>query len=460
MKLNKMRNFLISAALSALAVGGCKSDDTKPGPAGSPDSGTIAAGGTGGANAGGADAGPRPDAGVLSTDTAGRSDVGTTTTDGSVVVAMAPPASTCQIATDKKVAVSAAAGRSIYCGIDIGSNSVKLIVLSIEKMGTTLKPESTRDERQCRRTLGLGAKSYDQATMKGKTLGATDIAYLIETIKEFQDICKLDKGAMGAADATQWARDAVNIDEVKTQVKAETSLEVDVFSPEKEGYYGYISATRNKPKFFSIDPGSNSFQLAFWADGDKEPKSVSVPFGYVRGAAMFFANDLIKDYKTARDMYATYVKKELDTALGKLTPATSLAMLKASVGTKLNDVIFGVGQDGAVHLAVGGQLNAGGVWIPNKAMYDARVAMEKPMDDATYVQITKILKPMEITTFNDGVKATDFATLRTGDVRVAYGEKVLCNTVLLETLANELGVKSVVLVPAEMPNGYIIANAK
>ena len=42
-------------------------------------------------------------------------------------------------------------------------------------------------------------------------------------------------------------------------------------------------------------------------------------------------------------------------------------------------------------------------------------------------------------------------------MRTLYGEKVLANTVLLDTLVKELGLTTVVLVPQEMPAGYILA---
>jgi hypothetical protein len=51
-------------------------------------------------------------------------------------------------------------------------------------------------------------------------------------------------------------------------------------------------------------------------------------------------------------------------------------------------------------------------------------------------------------------------TLRTGDIRGLYGEKLLANTVLLDVLIKEIGLTTVVLVPQEMPVGYILAKIK
>jgi hypothetical protein len=37
-----------------------------------------------------------------------------------------------------------------------------------------------------------------------------------------------------------------------------------------------------------------------------------------------------------------------------------------------------------------------------------------------------------------------------------YGEKLLANTVLVDMLMKEIGITTVVLVPQEMPAGYIV----
>ena len=56
------------------------------------------------------------------------------------------------------------------------------------------------------------------------------------------------------------------------------------------------------------------------------------------------------------------------------------------------------------------------------------------------------------------VKDPDFTALRTAPVRALYGEKALANAVLLDSLIKQLGLTTVVLVPQEMPAGYILAN--
>ena len=171
----------------------------------------------------------------------------------------------------------------MYCALDLGSNNAKLQVISMEEG----KPLSFKDERQCRTRLGFGAKVFDSQTMTAKALPASDIADLITVMKELQAICALDKGKLVGAEATQWARDALNIADVKAQVKTATGLDIDVLTPDQEGAYGYVAGTRNAPERLSLDPGSNSFQIGWWPKGATAARTVSVPLGYVRGAAKY-----------------------------------------------------------------------------------------------------------------------------------------------------------------------------
>jgi hypothetical protein len=368
----------------------------------------------------------------------------------------APVACTGQ--TDKTKPITDPAPRKVYCALDLGSNNIKLQVISMEEG----KPLSFKDERQCRTRLGFGAKVFDSQTMTAKALPAADIADLITVMKELQAICALDKGKLVGAEATQWARDTLNIADVKAQVKTATGLDIEVLTPEQEGAYGYVAGTRNAPERLSLDPGSNSFQIGWWPKGATAARTVSVPLGYVRGAAKHYPEATATDtYAVAKGKHAAELVTLLDQALGKLTPPSSVAALKADIAVaNLKPEIFVVGQDGALHLAVRASLrDPQGKWIDSKKAYDDRVALEKPTADPMFGDVTTLLTPAELAMFfSTVVKEADYTALRTAPVRPLYGEKALANTVLLDTLIQQLGLTTVVLVPQEMPAGYILAN--
>jgi hypothetical protein len=346
-------------------------------------------------------------------------------------------------------------GRLTLCAVDLGSNTAKLQVVSMDRG----KPLSFKDERQCRARLGFGAMVFDSTTGDRKALPASETAKLVEVVKEFQRICALDKGEMLGAEATQWARDALNVDDVRKSVKAATGLDFEVLTAEWEGHFGYVAATRNTPGRFALDPGSNSFQIAWWPQGAKVARTVSVPLGYVRGSRAYYPADAKDTFDAARAKHADDIRKRLDEALGALKPPSSLSELKAAVAKgALSPEMFVMGQDGALHLVVRGQLrDREGRWITAAAPYEAAVSAEPRLSNERFGEILAQVKPEEVSRFlGEVAKPADFDVLRSEPVRSLYGEKALSNAVLLDVLARELGIQTIVLVPQEMPAGYIL----
>jgi len=366
-----------------------------------------------------------------------------------------PKASSCSIVTDKKTPIPEPTGRLVYCGIDIGSKNVKISVVSVEKG----KPNTIKDERQCKRNLGLGTLVFDSSSGTPLPLGDDAIGYLIETVKEFQAICTLDRGTLVGADATQWARDATNIKDVQAKVKAGAGIDVDVLTPDQEGQYGYVAATLDSAGHLSLDPGSNSFQVSWRLKNETAIGTVSVPLGYVRASA----NDVepAADFASGRAAYVSDATQQLTDALAKLTPAMTLAAVKQLVTDgKLGKEIFVVGQDGSVDLVVRNKLkDTAGTWVSDQKTYDDLVAAQVFKVDPNYGTISADpFIPSELTTFlTSAIGPADFATLKKDPVKTIYGQKALVVPALLDLLIAQLGVDKVVLVPQEMVTGYILA---
>ena len=370
--------------------------------------------------------------------------------------ATAAPEIACQGEADATRPVAVAAGRAIYCAIDLGSKNAKLQVISMEPG----QPLSFEDERLCKAPLGLGAKVFDQKTGARSPLAAADIANLATVVQRFEQICATDRGTLVGAEATQWARDATNIAEVTAAVKAATAIDIEVLTPEQEGQYGYTAATRDRPGWLSLDPGSNSFQIGWFEKGAAKPRTVSLPFGFVRAAAEHYPVTAADGYDVARKEHAAHLIAMLDAALGAQTPPASLASLRKAIANgKLAPVIYLVGQDGALHLAVRAALRGpDGRWVDSKAGFEARVGKEKTIVHPDFGPVTTVLQPAEIDAFfAKVVTPADFDALRQQPVREIYGEKALANTVLVDTLIEQLGIRAVVLVPQEMPAGYILS---
>src|SRR5260370_486159 len=158
-----------------------------------------------------------------------------------------------------------------------------------------------RDERACKRTLGMGTLVFESRTSTARPLPPEAVAALVDAVREYREICARDGGTIVAAGATQWARDATNIAEVASAVKAATAVQIDVLSPRQEAEYSYAAASVNTPGRLVLDAGSNSFELA-WQEKGSAVGSVTVPHGYGRAAevAAFLRGIRAGDFTTLK----------------------------------------------------------------------------------------------------------------------------------------------------------------
>ena len=80
-------------------------------------------------------------------------------------------------------------------GIEIGSNSAKLVVDSV----IPSMPTAMREERVCSTKLGFGVKVFNATTGDMKPLSSEDLDALVATITEYKRICALDGGTIVGA---------------------------------------------------------------------------------------------------------------------------------------------------------------------------------------------------------------------------------------------------------------------
>jgi hypothetical protein len=367
-----------------------------------------------------------------------------------------PPPSSCVVAPDKQVAVRAP-GRALYCGIDLGSRTAKLSVVSMEKG----RFATVRDERLCKRALGMGALVFDSRKGVAGPLPETAIASLIDTIKEYEQICARDGGEMVAAGATQWARDATNIAEVSARVNAATKVRFDVLTPAQEAEYGYAAGSVGTPGRIVLDAGSNSFQLAWQEKGSPDVHTFLVPYGYVRG----FTNDFepAADYAAGVRAYQERAKAAIEQELAKLSPPMSLARLRALVARgKIGPDIVALGEDGAiVPLAAQGRLRTGtSGWLTDPGAYDAALGAHRVATSPFGVMAAPPVLPAEIAVFSREIRPADFEALKSNPVRGLYGPKALVNPALADLLLRELGGRRLITVPQESTTGHILTRLR
>jgi len=368
-----------------------------------------------------------------------------------------PKPSSCVITADKQVAVKAGPGRAVYCGLDLGSRSAKLSVVSMESG----QPATIREERICKRTLGMGALVFDSKTRTARPLPPDAVGSLVATIKEYQEICTRDGGTIVAAGATQWARDATNIADVVARVKETTGVAFDVLSPAQEAEYSYVAGAVRTPGRIVLDPGSNSFELAWQEKGSDAIASILVPYGYVRAAATDF--DSAADYATARAAYQGHARAAIEQELGRLSPPLTIAGLRGLVARgKIGPELITLGEDGAiVPLAVRGWLRDGsGGWTADQKVYDAALSGHRGTDRSFGVMTAPPLTSAEVGTYLRGIGPSDLKALTSDPVRGLYGQKALVTPALAALLLEELGASRLVTVPQEVTTGHILTRLR
>lgn len=155
--------------------------------------------------------------------------------------------------------------------IDLGSNSVRMTINILRDNGeweSVMKRRST-----VRLSEGMGV---DRVLKEGA------MTRVIDALKEFCHLAKLDSCQTIVAIATAAVRNAVNKEVFIERVYGETGIRFDVISGEDEAYYSYLAVLNSLPikNGLVFDTGGGSTELILIRD-KQLVKSISLPLGAV-----------------------------------------------------------------------------------------------------------------------------------------------------------------------------------
>ncbi len=355
------------------------------------------------------------------------------------------PAVSCR--PDRAGPLNIASDRSRFCLIDVGSRNVKLVVASLQERD----PLSMKDERQCRARLQLGDKTFDQKTKSPLPLLPADVAGLGRLMTEYAALCEQDGGRLVGAVATEWARRATNPDEIRKGIQQQSGISLEILSREKEGRYGYLAATRGLPGKIVLDFGSRSFQVSYWPKNAPEPISISVPIGIDEAGDQFFWKKEHAAYAGAREAFVAAARA----AVGPLLVRIKSELQKGNLRPEL----FSLGENGDIPLALAGRLwdtvQHKGV---DEAGYGAQLKTQSPSMRPQYGLTTAVISEKDVSKLSAAIEADHalFEDLRSDRIKRVYGTKMLAFPGLVALLTAELGLDVIVLVPQELPDGFII----
>ncbi|UJL45677.1 Ppx/GppA family phosphatase [Virgibacillus sp. NKC19-16] len=156
-----------------------------------------------------------------------------------------------------------------YSIIDIGSNSMRLVIYVQQNSGRLHEVENVKAVARLRNYL-------DDDQM----LTQVGIDILIDTLKSFKEVLKTYQLTNFVCAATATIRQAENKQDLKKMVKEQIGWEMWILSEQKEAYYGYLAVVNSTSitEGVTVDIGGGSTEVTYFKDR-KLMESYSFGFG-------------------------------------------------------------------------------------------------------------------------------------------------------------------------------------
>lgn len=159
--------------------------------------------------------------------------------------------------------------KNYYAIIDIGSNTMRLVIYVQEKAGRLREVENVKAVARLRSHLNQD----DNLAKEGMDI-------LINTLQNFSDVLKTYNLTDFVCVATATIRQAKNQDELKQLVKEHLDWEMRILSEQEEAFYGYLAVVNSTSikEGITIDIGGGSTEVTYFKDR-KLIHAHSFPFG-------------------------------------------------------------------------------------------------------------------------------------------------------------------------------------
>ncbi|MEI5905947.1 Ppx/GppA family phosphatase [Bacillus spongiae] len=169
--------------------------------------------------------------------------------------------------------------------IDIGSNTIRLVIFESLSTGMVKEKENVKTVARLRSFLN----NNNELSQKGKNV-------LLSILVSFKEILSFYNVENVRCVATATIRQATNAHEIVTEIKKQTGLEVKILSAKQEAYYGFIAAVHSTSieEGISIDIGGGSTEITYFKN-KKLIFSHSFPFGVVSLKEQFIKGNQLKE---------------------------------------------------------------------------------------------------------------------------------------------------------------------
>ncbi|MDL4841840.1 Ppx/GppA family phosphatase [Aquibacillus rhizosphaerae] len=174
--------------------------------------------------------------------------------------------------------------KKFYAIIDIGSNTMRLVVYLQEKAGRLREVENVKAVARLRNHLDDDGKLSAQ--------GIRTLTQFLHGFKQVTDTYQLEQIVCVA---TATIRQATNQDEIKLVLNKEVGFTMRILSEHEEAFYGYLAVVNSTSitEGITVDIGGGSTELTYFKDR-KLIHSHSFPFGALT-LKEFFTNEKPKE---------------------------------------------------------------------------------------------------------------------------------------------------------------------
>lgn len=168
-----------------------------------------------------------------------------------------------------------------YAIIDIGSNTIRLVIYTRDKSGRFTESENVKAVARLRNYLN-----------EDNLLEREGIDILVKTLKSFQEVTRHHQLKAIKCVATAAVRQAENQDEIMKAVESETDFTIRILSEFEEANYGYLAVVNSTPftSGITVDIGGGSTEITYF-NNRQLIYFYSFPFGALSLKQQFIQGD-------------------------------------------------------------------------------------------------------------------------------------------------------------------------